>query len=281
MSDLQSVSIGGLMVGPRYPVRVMSVVNLSPESFYKSAVADSIEKFRQMVKMAAEEGADFVDIGGASTAPKNVYGTPDITMDEELGRVTQALESIKVSEYPPLSIDTTSSRVAEAALNLGVSMVNDISGLHADPNMAGFVADQGVPVVLMANCGEPCNSVQAAVQSLRDSLYIAQGAGIEPEKIIVDPGIGFGKPPEADIAMLKELDLFAELGHPLLVGVSRKAFIGHILEQPKPDDRLIGSLVAAAIAVLRGANVIRTHDAGETRIAVQMSEVLRVSTGSD
>ena len=177
MSDLQSVSIGGLMVGPRYPVRVMSVVNLSPESFYKGAVADSIERFRQIITMAAEEGADLVDIGGASTAPKNVYGTPDITMDEELGRVTQALESVKVSGYPPLSIDTTSSRVAEAALNLGVSMVNDISGLHADPNMAGFVADQGVPVVLMANCGEPCNSVQAAVQSLRDSLDIAQGTG--------------------------------------------------------------------------------------------------------
>ena len=268
------------MVGPGYSVRVMSVVNLSPESFYKSTVADSIEKFHQMITMAAEEGADFIDIGGASTAPKNVYGTSDITLDKELGRVTQALESIKVSEYPPLSIDTTSSRVAEAALN-GVSMVNDISGLHADPKMAGLVADQGVPIVLMANCDEPCNSVQAAVQALRDSLDIAQGVGIKPGKIIVDPGIGFGKPPEIDIAILKELDLFAGLGHPLLVGVSRKAVIGHILDQPKPDDRLTGSLVAAAIAVLRGANVIRTHDVRETRIAVQMSEVLRVSTRSD
>ena len=269
------------MVGPRLPVRVMSVVNLSPESFYKNTVADSIKKFHQMITSAAEEGADIVDIGGASTAPKNVYGTPDITIDKELERVTSALESIKVSGYPPLSIDTTSSRVAEAALDLGVSMVNDISGLHADPKMAGLVADRGAPVVLMANCGEPCSSVQASLQSLRDSLNIAQGAGIESEKIIVDPGIGFGKPPETDIAILKELDVFAELGHPLLVGVSRKAFIGHILDQPNPDDRLIGSLVAAAIAVLRGANVVRTHDVGETKIAVQIGDILRVSTRSD
>ncbi|NHI89043.1 MAG: dihydropteroate synthase [Candidatus Thorarchaeota archaeon] len=281
MNDLQGVNIGGLMVGPRLPVRVMSVVNLSPESFYKSTVADSIEKFHEMITLAAEEGADIIDIGGVSTAPKNVYGTPDITIDEELERVTSALESIKVSGYPPLSIDTTSSRVAETALDLGVSMVNDVSGLHADPKMAGLIADRGAPVVLMANCGEPCSSVQAALQSLRDSFSIAQGAGIESEKIIVDPGIGFGKPPETDITILRELDLFAELGHPLLVGVSRKAFIGHILDQPNPDDRLIGSLVAAAIAVLRGANVVRTHDVGETKIAVQISDILRVSTRSD
>jgi dihydropteroate synthase len=275
LSDLQSVSIGELMVGPGYPVRLMSVVNLSPESFYKSTVAD------QMIALAAEEGADIVDIGGASTAPKNVYGTPDITVDEELGRVTSALESIKVSGYPPLSIDTTSSRVAEAALDLGVSLVNDISGFHADSKMAELVADRGVPVVLMANCGKPCRSVQAALQSLRDSFNMARNAGIESEKIIIDPGIGFGKPPEVDIAILRELDLFAELGHPLLVGVSRKAFIGHILDQPNPDDRLIGSLVAATIAVLRGANVVRTHDVEETKIAVQMSDILRVSTRSD
>ena len=100
MSDLQSVSIGGLMVGPRYPVRVMGVVNLSPESFYKSSVANSVEKVLEKITLAAEEGADIVDIGGASTAPKNVYGTPDITIDEELGRVTSALESIKVSGGP-------------------------------------------------------------------------------------------------------------------------------------------------------------------------------------
>jgi dihydropteroate synthase len=259
----------------------MSVINLSPESFYKSTVADSSEKFHQMLALATEKGADIVDIGGASTAPKNVYGTSDITIDEEFSRVTSALESIKASEYPPLSIDTTSSRVAEAALDLGVSMVNDISGLHADPEMAGLVAEKGVPVVLMANCDKPCSGVQAAVRSLRDSLNIAQGAGIDLEKIIVDPGIGFGKPPDADIAILKELDLFAQLGHPLLVGVSRKAFIGHILDQPNPDDRLIGSLAAATIAVLRGASVVRTHDVGETKIAVQVGSILRVSTRSD
>jgi len=272
-----NVDVGGLMIGPDSPVRVMSVINLSLESFYQGAVADSIDGFHAMIDTASKEGADIVDIGGMSTAPKQIYGTEDILVEEEAKRVSQALNSISVSGHPPISIDTTSSKVAEIALDLGVSMVNDISGLHADSEMAGLVADRRVPIILMANCGEPCGSIQASLKSLRDSLNIAGGAGIESDKIIIDPGIGFGKPPDVDVAILQELGRFLELGHPLLIGVSRKAFIGHLLGQPDPDDRLVGSVAATTVAVMNGANVIRTHDVKETRLAVQIGEALRGS----
>lgn len=265
------------MIGPDNPVRVMSVINLSPESFYKGAVADSIDRFHVMIDAASKEGADIVDIGGMSTAPRQIYGTEGISVEKEAKRVSRALNSILVSDYPPISIDTTSSKVAEIALDLGVSMVNDISGLHADSEMARLVADRGVPIVLMANCGEPCGSIQASLKSLRDSLNIAGGAGVETDKMIIDPGIGFGKPPDVDVAILQELDRFLELGYPLLIGVSRKAFIGHLLGQPDPDDRIVGSVAATTVAVMNGANVIRTHDVKETRMAVQMGEALRRS----
>ena len=281
LRDFLNVDIGGLLVGPSKPVRVMSVINLSPESFYKRAVADSIEKFQAMIETSSKEGADIIDIGGASTAPKNVYGTSDISVEEEIKRVSQALDSLKTSAYPPLSIDTTSSKVAEVALDLGVSMVNDISGLRADSKMASLVADRGIPIVLMANCGLPCESIQASLSSLKGSLDNARQAGIESEKIILDPGIGFGKPPDVDVAILQELNRFVKLDHPLLVGVSRKAFIGHILDQPDPGDRLIGSMVVATVAVMKGASAVRTHDVRETKVAVQMGEGLRGSQQSD
>ena len=277
MSEFLNVDIGGILVGQDKPVRVMSVINLSPESFYKKSVAESIDSFQAVLGSVSKEGADIIDIGGASTAPKHVYGTSDVSIEEEIKRVSQALESITVSKYPPLSIDTTSSRVAEIALDLGVSMVNDISGLHVDSKMPNLVADRGIPIVLMANCGKPCDSIQASLDSLRDSLDIAKDAGIESEKIILDPGIGFGKPPEVDVAILQKLNQFVRLNHPLLVGVSRKAFIGHILGQPNPDDRLIGSMGATTVAVMNGASVIRTHDVRETKVVIQMGEALRRS----
>ena len=277
MNDILNVSIDGLMVGPSNPVRVMSVINLSPESFYKGGIADSTEKFHEMMKVMLGEGADIIDIGGASTAPQQVYGTSEVMTDEEIKRVSQALESIDVAKFPPISIDTTSSEVAEIALDLGVSMVNDISGLHADSGMGKLVADRGVPIVLMANCGAPCESVKQSLSSLEDSLAIAERAGVKEENIILDPGIGFGKPPDVDITILQGLSQYTRFNHPLLVGVSRKAFIGHILDQPDPESRLTGSIVATAVAVMNGADIIRTHDVRETRVAVQMGEALRRS----
>ncbi|MFW9962135.1 MAG: dihydropteroate synthase [Candidatus Sifarchaeia archaeon] len=275
MSYSPSVDIRGLMVGPCFPVRVMGVINLSPESFYRGSVADNLDELHEMLENASKQGADIIDIGGASSAPKDIYGTSDISIEEELKRIVKALKSIEVSEYPPLSIDTTSKKVAEAALDLGVSMVNDISGLHADDEMASLVSDRGVPIVLMANCNTPCKNIQASLNSLKDSLTIAKNAGINEEKIILDPGIGFGKPSEVDVAIIRDLSFYVSLNRPLLVGLSRKAFIGHLLNEPNPDNRLTGSIIVSAVAVMNGADVIRTHDISETKLAVKIGETLR------
>jgi dihydropteroate synthase len=263
------VNVGNLQIGPEHPVRVMGVINLSPESFYKGAIAETADEFQMMLENVVSEGADVIDIGGASTAPKNVYGTSDVTIEEEIKRVSLIFDFTKDVDRP-ISIDTTSSSVAEVALDLGASMVNDISGLQADPRMAKLVADREVPVIIMANCGTPCGSVRESLNSLRISLTIAIDNGINPEKIILDPGIGFGKPPDVDFAILKNLNQFVALGHPLLVGVSRKAFIGHLLEQSDPDNRLIGTMAATSIAVMNGANMIRAHDVKEARIAARI-----------
>ncbi len=266
--------VGDLKIGPKHPVLIMGVINLSPESFYKGSIAENPDEFLVMLERTVLDGADIIDVGGASTAPKNVYSTSEISREEEITRVTAALESMGDIKQP-ISIDTTSAAVAEAALDLGASMVNDVSGFRLDSEMAELVADRSVPVVLMANCGAPCTSIEASLSSLEGSLAIAREHEIDSKMIILDPGIGFGKPPEVDFEILRNLDRYADLGFPLLVGVSRKAFIGHVLEQDSPDDRLIGTIAATAIAVMNGANIIRAHDVKDAKIAARLGSAMR------
>lgn len=269
---LTSVDVDGLRVGEGYPVRLMGILNLSPESFYKKTTVSDRSSIQELVERMEKEGADIIDIGAASTAPSNIYGTPTISEQEELERIRSALKYITDATNLPLSIDTVSSEVARTALDMGVSMVNDISGLKTDSEMMALVALEDVPIVLMANCHPPCGSVSSALKSLEESLVIASNAGIAREKIIADPGIGFGKPAKVDFDILGNLHLFTRLDQPLLVGVSRKAFIGTLLNQENPEDRLAGSLAATTIAVYSGANMIRTHDVRETKMAVKIGE---------
>jgi dihydropteroate synthase len=274
---LPYVNVAGLLIGEAYPVRIMGVLNVSPESFYKGSVFIEKEDIRQSVLRFEEEGTDIIDIGGTSTAPKNVYGTCDVSVEEELTRISEAMDIASSMTKIPLSIDTVSSVVAEEALNKGAAIVNDVSGLQADSKMVELVHDRNVPVILMANCRQPCDSVDASLKSVQRSIGIAQRAGIKPEKIVVDPGIGFGKPPEVDYALLQNIHSFAVFGHPILVGVSRKAFLGSLLGQSEPSARLMGSIAATSVAVYNGASIIRTHDIKETRIAVQVGEAIRRS----
>jgi dihydropteroate synthase len=277
---LPNVNVAGLCIGEEYPVRVMSVLNVSPESFYKGSVSAGIQNIQQAISRFEEEGADIIDIGGASSAPKNIYGTKEISLEEELARITKAIDVATSMTSIPLSVDTVSVKVAEEALDRGVAIINDVSGLQSDPGMSRLVSERDAAVVLMAHCGQPCGTVQATLESIQRSLEIAREAGIETEKILLDPGIGFGKPPEVDYALLKNLHAFVALGHPILVGVSRKAFIGSLLQQSEPADRLIGSVAATSVAVYNGASVIRTHDVKETRIAVQIGEAIRRNSDS-
>ena len=269
-----TVDIDTLRIGEGYPVRLMGILNLSPESFYKGTVATDKSKIHQIVAKMEKDDADIIDVGAASTAPKNVYSTPEISEREELSRLTTVLRDITNSTNLPISIDTVSAKVAEVALDMGVAMVNDVSGLRADPKMANLVSSKDVPIVIMANCSTPCGSVHSVLSSLEDSFTLAIKSGIRQEKILLDPGIGFGKPAEVDFDILRSLQQFKRFNQPLLVGVSRKAFIGILLEQKDPAERLNGSLAATAIAVYNGAKVIRTHDIKETKMAVRIGEAV-------
>lgn len=267
--------LNGLPIGGANPVRVMGVINLSPESFYSGSIVTDETALVSRIGEMIGQGADILDIGGASTAPENYYETKDIAIEDELSRVISALEIIVKVSSVPISIDTTSSSVAEIALDLGASIVNDVSGLRADKMMAKLVANRNVPIVIMANCPEHCDSVDASLTSLKNSLEIAEKAGIPKENVILDPGIGFGKPPEVDYALLKGLGKFKELQRPLLVGVSRKAFIGAILGEDNPERRLVGTVSATTVAVVNGADIIRAHDVTEAVIAARMGKALR------
>ncbi len=273
--EIHTVEVDGLRIGAKYPVRLMGILNLSPESFYKGTIVSDKSSIQQAVETMERDGADIIDVGCASTAPANVYGTPEVSEEEELNRVNTTLRHVLDVTNLPVSIDTVSSRVAEVALDMGVGIVNDISGLQASPKMKQLVSSKNVPVVIMANCGTPCKDMNSVFSSLETSYSMAIEAGIERENIVLDPGIGFGKPTEINVEILGNLQQFLRFNQPLLVGVSRKAFIGNLLDQKDPAQRLDGSLAATAIAVYNGANIIRTHDIKETRMAVRIGEAIR------
>jgi len=270
-----AVQVKELKIGSKQPVRVMGVINLSPESFYKGSVATNEEQLIDMVRTYEMEGADVIDVGAASSSPLNVYSRDTTSLEEEYKRVSDFLGPIIENTSLPVSIDTTSAKVAERALDLGAVMINDISGLQADERMGSVAVEHLVPVILMANCKNYCASVQASLIALRNSLSIAENTGIENDRIIVDPGIGFGKPTEVDIKLIQKLMTFKAFGRPVLVGVSRKAFLGDVLGLPNPDDRLMGTIAATTIGVMNGADIIRAHDVKEALVAIKIGQRFR------
>lgn len=257
----------------------MGVLNVTPDSFYDGGRReDAHQAIADGVVMAAM-GADLIDIGGESTRP----GAAAVSEAEELARVLPVIRGLRKEVALPISIDTYKSAVARAALDAGADIVNDISALRFDPAMVALVAQEKVPVILMHMQGTP-RTMQASpqyadvVREVRDflaaQLYDAMDAGIAPEAIVLDPGIGFGKTLDHNLQLLRGLPVLAALGQPLLVGVSRKTFIGKILNL-EPDQRLEGSLAAAVAAALAGANLLRVHDVGETRRALRVADALR------
>ena len=271
--------LAGLSVGDLAPVRVMAVLNVSPESFYKDSVQPSLERLAEAAQAMASAGADIIDIGAMSTAP---YLKTQISAEEEAQRLVQAIEAVVSRVTIPVSADTQRVQPAQAALAAGARIINDVSGRKHDPAMAALVTRSGAGVVITASevaprTGAPMARIRAALQ---ESLEIAAQAGIPEDHIVLDPGIGFFRQPgipwdEWDCVVLRELPSLRALGFPLLVGVSRKSFIGKILGQPDPADRLIGSLACAAIAVYNGAHIVRTHDVKETVEAVRIAERVR------
>jgi dihydropteroate synthase len=263
---------------------VMGILNVTPDSFSDGGrffdPALAVERALRMV----EDGADIIDIGGESTRP----GAEPVTEAEELRRVIPVIEAIAGKVGVPVSIDTYKATVASIAIEAGASLVNDISGLKLDPQMAEVVAAAGVPVVLMHIKGSPRDMQAAPVYEdllgeveayLRDSVRIAENAGIDPSLIIIDPGIGFGKTFRHNLLILKNLSRFREFGMPLLVGVSRKAFIGDILGGAGPNERLEGTAATVAIAVMNGADIVRVHDVKEMARVARVADAIRRSDG--
>ena len=256
---------------------IMGVLNVTPDSFsdggdfYKKK--DAIDHAIQMKK----DGADIIDIGGESTRP----GSKPVSAEEELRRILPILEELKDNIDIPISIDTYKSKVAKKTLDSGASMINDISALRYDRKLAGIISDYNATICLMHMKGTPNNMQKNPVYNdvikeiydfLKKRILYAKSKGINDEKIIIDPGIGFGKRTggviEDNCEIIRRLDEFKNLGYPLLIGTSRKSFIGNILGKNKMlpvEKRLDGSIISALISIVNGADIIRVHDVKQTK----------------
>ncbi|MFB3884209.1 MAG: dihydropteroate synthase [Thermodesulfobacteriota bacterium] len=260
---------------------LMGVLNVTPDSFSDGGLFFDQEKAIAHGLRMMEEGADFIDIGGESTRP----GSKPLGLEEELRRVIPVIESLAKEGEVPISIDTYKSAVAERAIAAGAEIINDISGLHFDPLLGKVAAKEGVPIVLMHIRGTP-ETMQKDVhydslfseilQYLKESIRRAESAGVDPQQIIVDPGIGFGKNLEDNLLIIKHMQEFRVLGKPLLLGTSRKTFIGKILNA-EVNGRLEGTLSSIAICAMNGAHIIRCHDVLQARKAVAVADAIRLA----
>jgi dihydropteroate synthase len=271
-------NLAGVEVGDGFPVRVVGAINVSPESFYSGSVRRDRAALRQLALQMVDEGADILDIGAMSTAP---YLKGAISEQEEEERMVAAVRTVRDAVAVPISADTQRSRVAAAALDAGASIINDVSGLSRDPAMAKL-AGRAAGVILMACEQGPSTAepVTMIVRLLRTCLTRALAAGVPPQRVVLDPGIGFFRQAvvpwhDLDCIVLAQLSRLRGLGRPILVGVSRKSFIGKITNRSTPAERLHGSVGAAAVAVYNGAALIRTHDVAATVDAVRMAAAIR------
>ncbi|KAG0512263.1 MAG: dihydropteroate synthase [Nitrosopumilaceae archaeon] len=272
--------LGSVFVGLPNPVRIMAILNTSPESFYKKSIMTNKKKILTAIRNMEEQGADFIDVGGMSTAP---YLPTTVSEKIESKRITNAIKIIQQVSNIPISVDTCRASVAKDALELGVDILNDISGLKYDKNMPKIVEKYQPSLVLCAFSKKQIrgNHVKNTKKLLKHSLTIANSANISKKKIVLDPAIGFFRKSgkgnfftkinsdwlDRDLQILENLKLL-KLGQPLLVSVSNKSFIGKILKKENPTDRLYGSLAAESVSVLNGADIIRTHNVGETKDVV-------------
>lgn len=269
-----NTDICGIKVGDQYPAHVMGVINLSPESFYEGSVI-SPESALEVARKMVEDGATFLDIGARSTWR---FSEP-ITKKEELDRLLPVIEALEGNVDAVISVDTMFPEIAEEVLKRGVQVINDVSGFTADPRMIEVVADHGCPVVVMASNKAPGDplGMDSIIEALDSIIQAAEKGGIVPDNLILDPAIGRWmdeKEPMYDFETLDDFERLKIFEKPLLAALSRKSFIGEVLGKPA-NERLYGSLAAAAIAVYKGAHIIRTHDVPETFDVVRLSGALR------
>jgi len=259
---------------------IMGILNVTPDSFSDGGLHfEASSAIKSAIRMA-EDGADIIDIGGESTRP----GSEPVSIEEELRRTIPVIEALSKEIKVPISIDTCKAEVAKKALDAGASMVNDISGLRFDTGMRKVVAEYKVPVVIMHIKGTPRdmqkNPVYEALlpeitEYFREGIRIAREAGISEDKIIIDPGIGFGKTAEHNLEIIHRLYEFTLLEKPLLIGPSRKAFIGKILGDLPAGERVEGTAAAVAVSIMNGANIVRVHDVKEMSRVSKVADAIK------
>lgn len=270
---------------------LMGIINITPDSFSGDGLAKADDFVSRAVEQAGRflsEGADLLDVGGESTRP----GARPVSAEEEAARVVPVIRAI-ASRFPEalLSVDTYKAAVAESALEAGAHIINDVWGLRADPQMAVLAARRNVPVILMHNRSKPNDaSVEARLggryvgveyadlladvrRELMESVALAHAAGVQDDKIILDPGIGFGKTVQQNLALLNRLDEVCALGFPVLLGTSRKSFIGYTLDLPA-DQRAAGTAATVAVGIARGADIVRVHDVGQMAQVARMTDAI-------
>src|SRR5437899_4632486 len=279
---------GTLVLGRK--TLVMGVLNVTPDSFSDGGKYLNVRQAVEHALQMQRDGADIIDIGAESTRP----GSAEIPVAEELARLLPVLESLRGKLKIPISVDTQKAAVGEIAIGAGAAMINDVSGLRHDPQLAEVVAHHGVPLVLMHMRGTPRTMqklpfakdvMKEALNGLRNSALIARKAGIAKNKIVVDPGIGFGKSLEQNYELLAKLDEIAKLGYPLLVGTSRKGFLGKTLArngEPAPSEqRIWGTAATVTASILGGAHIVRVHDVAEmVQVARVVDAILHATGGS-
>lgn len=280
MTSPVRAALAGVSLGDGLPVAVVGALNVGPGSFYAGSVVMRSDELLRAAERMVQEGAALLDVGARSTAP---YLADAVSASEEAERLAWAIGLLAGKLGVAVSADTSRVEPARAALDAGASIINDVRGLTGDPGLAPLVAARGVGLIAMASevgvttAGPP---VETVLKILQRALNIAERAGIAPERVVVDPGIGFFRRRDIpwhdwDCAVLAGLDRLRALGRPICVGASRKSFIGQIAGEPDPARRLPGSLAAATAAVLAGAHMIRAHDVGDTVQAVRVAEAVR------
>ena len=287
---------GSMPVGPATFVwgsrtYLMGIVNVTPDSFSGDGLVasggDWVAAAVAQARAQVEGGAHLIDVGGESTRP----GSQPVALEDELARVVPVVRALAAAVSIPISVDTYKAEVARQALDAGATLVNDVWGLRLDPDMAGVVAAAGAAVIRMHNRSRPKDAVQAAqlggryvgveytdllddiARELNESLALARAAGIAADRLILDPGIGFGKTVEQNMELLYRLDELCALGFPLLVGPSRKSFVGYTLNLP-PADRLEGTAAAVALAIERGADLVRVHDVAAMHRVARITDAI-------
>lgn len=270
-TDADSMKIGGHSFKRHGKTYIMGILNVTPDSFSDGGRWNDMDSMLFHVEEMLRDGMDIVDVGGESTRP----GYTAISDEEEISRVVPAIKAIKSRFDIPVSLDTCKSRVAVAGIEAGADLINDIWGLKYDENMAAVIAGSGLPCCLMHNRREAVyeDFMRGVISDMEESIRLAEIAGIESDKIILDPGVGFGKTYHHNLKILGCLEQIFEFDCPVLLGCSRKSVIGQTLNLPV-EDRLEGTLATTVIGVMKGCSFVRVHDVKENSRAVRMAEAI-------